>query len=365
MDEEQEAKNSPEGEEDKETNNLPKGSGKEEKLSTPAWVLLLVGAAILDLFQAGIAIGTLGTFGTLINVLIDINVGLSLALFFFYKNMLDWKVGLSVIFGFAADFITIGIAPSWLLDILYVWMVTDGAKMMNLAPVIGEAAQKAALTIMSKGKNPAQQSQFASRSANIASKNRSYMAQKWGMGGKDNPSQQTPNNRKPLEQNAKTNNQNLNTVNAERNQTTPNREKTSLRNEGDAKLNEQNTSPQNQPETENGGTPENNPDSNSANRETKEPENTGKENRYSESGTENQATDRRGPSEIEARIKIFGNLRVKEAKARFVNGATQTIRPGNSARDVEFSYSTPTESQKTGTKTENPEQETNSTTKQG
>lgn len=166
---------------------------QEEKLNSVVWILLFIGAAILDLFQAGIAVMTLGTLGTVANILIDIVVGLSLATFFFMKNMLDWKLGISLILGFAIDFFTLGIAPAWLLDILYAWIITDGASKAALAPVIGEAAQKAALAVVSRGKSLEQQAVLKQRSENLSSQNKKYMTDKWGRKGKKSPGPEITN----------------------------------------------------------------------------------------------------------------------------------------------------------------------------
>lgn len=160
--------------------NVAPAPERKEKLNSVIWVLLFTGTAMLDLFQAGLSVATAGTLGTIANILIDLLVGPSLALFFYYHDMLDWKLGLSLIIGFAADFFTAGIAPAWLLDMLYAWMITDGASKAALAPVIGEAAQKAALAIMSKGKSPTQQSALGQRSAGLQSQNANYLAKQQG-----------------------------------------------------------------------------------------------------------------------------------------------------------------------------------------
>ena len=149
---------------------------QKEKLSLVIWVLLFTGTAILDLFQAGLSVATMGTLGTVANILIDLLVGPSLALFFYYHDMLNWKLGLSLIIGFAADFFTAGIAPAWLLDVLFAWMITDGASKAAMAPVIGEVAQKAALAVMSKGRSPTQQAALGQRSAGLQSQNAGYLA---------------------------------------------------------------------------------------------------------------------------------------------------------------------------------------------
>ncbi len=124
----------------------------ENKLSTVGWLLLASAAIMIDLGQAGLSTITLGTLGTIVNIIIDIFVGLSLFMFLLMKGMLDLKVGISVLLGFAADFLTIGIAPAWTIDIAYIWLVTDGAKKANIVPVVGEQAREAAVKILSKGK---------------------------------------------------------------------------------------------------------------------------------------------------------------------------------------------------------------------
>jgi hypothetical protein len=169
---EQNLETQPKGEESGGDQNQ-ENSSEEKKLNPVLWIILIVGAATLDLFQAGISVMTAGTLGTIINFLIDILVGMSLALFFALKGILDWRLGFSLILGFAAEFFTGGIAPAWLLDILYAFIITDGKNFAGMVPVIGETAREAALAVMSKGKSVEKQ---AARTNQLKERDKTYMS---------------------------------------------------------------------------------------------------------------------------------------------------------------------------------------------
>jgi hypothetical protein len=169
---EQNLETQPKGEEGGGDQNQ-ENSSEEKKLNPVLWIILIVGAAILDLGQAGISAITAGTLGTIINFLIDILVGMSLALFFALKGILDWRLGFSLILGFAAEFFTGGIAPAWLLDILYAFIITDGKNFAGMVPVIGETAREAALAVMSKGKSVEKQ---AARTNQLKERDKTYMS---------------------------------------------------------------------------------------------------------------------------------------------------------------------------------------------
>lgn len=126
---------------------------REKKFNDAVWVLLGTAAIIIDLAQGADFLITLGTVGTVVNMLADIFIGLSLATLFLIKGMLDWKLGISLILGFAVDFLTAGIAPAWSIDILYAWLVTDGATTLGRLPM-GETIQQAALVTVAKSKKP-------------------------------------------------------------------------------------------------------------------------------------------------------------------------------------------------------------------
>jgi hypothetical protein len=169
---EQNLETQPKGEESGGDQNQ-ENSSEEKKLNPVLWIILIIGAAMLDLFQAGISAMTMATLGTIINFLIDILVGMSLALFFALKGILDWRLGFSLILGFAAEFFTGGIAPAWLLDILYAFIITDGKNFAGMVPVIGETAREAALAVMSKGKSVEKQ---AARTNQLKERDKTYMS---------------------------------------------------------------------------------------------------------------------------------------------------------------------------------------------
>lgn len=127
--------------------------GQEEKLNSAVWLLLATGAGILDLVQLGLEALVVGA---VLNLLIDIFVGLSLGTFFLMKGMLNWKTGISIFLGFAVDFISDGIAPAWILDIGAVWLFTDGGRQLGKIPFVGEQARQAALMAAQKGKGGAE-----------------------------------------------------------------------------------------------------------------------------------------------------------------------------------------------------------------
>ncbi len=172
---EQNLETQPKGEESGEDQNQ-ENSSEEKKLNPVLWIILIVGAAMLDLFQAGISAMTMAILGTIINFFIDILVGMSLALFFALKGMLDWKLGVSLILGFAAEFFTGGIAPAWLFDILYAFIVTDGKNFAGMVPVIGETAREAALAVMSKGKSVEKQASLRARTDQLKERDKTYMS---------------------------------------------------------------------------------------------------------------------------------------------------------------------------------------------
>ena len=120
---------------------------QEEKLNIVIWVLLATGAGIIDLLQIGLEFLVIGT---VLNLLIDILVGLSLGTFFLLKGMLNWKTGFSIFLGFAVDFITDGIAPAWIIDIGLVWIQTDGTRQLNKIPIVGEKVKQAAMVAIQK-----------------------------------------------------------------------------------------------------------------------------------------------------------------------------------------------------------------------
>lgn len=119
---------------------------QEQKLNSAVWALLGTGAVLLDLIQIPLAALVI------VNLIIDIFVGLSLGTFFLIKGMLNWKTGISIFGGFAVDFITDGIAPAWILDIGAVWLFTDGSAQLGKIPFFGGQIEQAATIALQKGK---------------------------------------------------------------------------------------------------------------------------------------------------------------------------------------------------------------------
>src|SRR3989338_10590285 len=76
---------------------------QEEKLNVVIWVIFATGAGIIDLVQIGLEALVVGV---VINLIIDVLVGLSLGTFFLVKGMLNWQTGFSIFMGFAVDFFT-------------------------------------------------------------------------------------------------------------------------------------------------------------------------------------------------------------------------------------------------------------------
>lgn len=120
---------------------------REEKLNSAVWLLLGTGAVMIDFAQVALDAFVIGF---VLNIFIDIFVGLSLAFFFAINKMLDLKLAVSLLLGFALDFISAGILPAWSADIAYAWLVTDGSSKLGKVPVVGEAVEKAAKTALKK-----------------------------------------------------------------------------------------------------------------------------------------------------------------------------------------------------------------------
>jgi hypothetical protein len=109
-------------------------SDTENKISGAEWGLLFTGAGFLDLIQPVLDAMVVGFVA---NLLIDIVVGLSLAWFFHTKGVLDRKLAISLMLAFGADFITLGIMPTWIADIGYAWIVTEGvSKTKNASQIV-------------------------------------------------------------------------------------------------------------------------------------------------------------------------------------------------------------------------------------
>src|SRR3989338_4160094 len=127
----------------------------EQKLSSAMWVILATAAAFFDLGQ--IALDFIPVVGWILNLIIDVFVGLSLGTFLAIKGMLNWQTGLSIFLGFGVDFLTVGIAPAWIIDIILVWLLTDGANNLGKIPFLGEKMRKVAIMAIQKrgaGKPP-------------------------------------------------------------------------------------------------------------------------------------------------------------------------------------------------------------------
>lgn len=114
---------------------------KKEKPSLAVWVLLISAAGIIDLAQVGIDGITFMTLGPIINVIIDIFVGITLA-FIYYKIGIADKVNMIILIGgFLVDAFTGGGLPAWSLEIAVTWLRNSqiGAAAMNI-PAVKEAA---------------------------------------------------------------------------------------------------------------------------------------------------------------------------------------------------------------------------------
>ncbi len=128
------------------------------KFSPTAWFLLGLATAMIDTVQIGVdalgaAFAGIGEIpAQIVNVFIDIVVGLSLFFLFLSKGMLDWKLTVSIVLGFLVDFFTLGIFPAWTADVGYAWLITDGAKTLGAIPIVGGVAQTALAAKLSGGK---------------------------------------------------------------------------------------------------------------------------------------------------------------------------------------------------------------------
>lgn len=118
-----------------------------KKLSLAIWIMLGLGAVMIDFAQGALAPTLLAL---VVNMLADIFVGLALFTFFWFHKMLNRKLIISLLLGFLVDFVSLGIMPAWSFDIAYAWFVTDGANVIAKVPGAGEKAEELVQKIASK-----------------------------------------------------------------------------------------------------------------------------------------------------------------------------------------------------------------------
>jgi len=124
-----------------------KSNRAEPKLLPVVWAMLFTAMIIVDLLQVALDAVVIGF---LANILIDVVVGPSLALFFYLRGMLDKKLTISLILGFALDWLSLGILPTWTADIAYAWLVTDGSKTIGKVTGAEETAKKISSKLLKK-----------------------------------------------------------------------------------------------------------------------------------------------------------------------------------------------------------------------
>jgi hypothetical protein len=118
-----------------------------QKLGLVTWIMLGIGAVIIDFAQDALAATVLALIA---NMLIDIVVGLSLFGFFWFKGIMDRRLAISLVLAFLIDFVSLGIMPAWVFDIAYAWFITDGAKVVSKIPGGGEEAEQLVKKLVSK-----------------------------------------------------------------------------------------------------------------------------------------------------------------------------------------------------------------------
>jgi len=126
---------------------------KKETFNLAIWVLLLTGAGMIDGIQSVL---TPTGIGLIVSIVLDFVTAVILFTIFFFGGIRDKKVLFSVLAGLGLGVFSAGMLPSWVADVGFAWLVTDGKEKISSVPVVGETAGKAITIVASKksGKLP-------------------------------------------------------------------------------------------------------------------------------------------------------------------------------------------------------------------